>query len=111
MGEQNSPKNSNLMIFMRTLLTDGVRVCQVKAYRTELATTCLCMALTGIHDSVTHWTSTLDIANEIHDLIMMGQMLRARFNFSLPATSELLVSPLPTKHAGGPHTLWRNGQP
>ena len=86
-------------------------MCQVKAYHRELATTCLCMALTGIHDSETHWTSTLDFANEIHDLIMMGRMLRARFNFSLPATSELLVSPLPTTHAGGPHTLWRNGQP
>ena len=27
------------MIFMRALLTDGVQVCQVKAYHTELATT------------------------------------------------------------------------
>ena len=30
MGEQKSPKNSHLMMFMRALLTDGVRVCQVK---------------------------------------------------------------------------------
>ena len=35
-GEQKSPKNSHLMIFMRALLTDGVRVWQVKAYHTEL---------------------------------------------------------------------------
>ena len=59
------------MIFMRALLTDGVRVCQVRAYHTELATTCPCMALTEIHDSEIHWTSTWDIANEIHDPIMM----------------------------------------
>ena len=51
MGEHKSPKNSHLMIFMRALLTDGVQVCPVKAYRTELATTCPCMALTAIHDS------------------------------------------------------------
>ena len=72
MGEQNSPKNSHLMIFMRALLTDGVRACQVKAYHTELATPCPCMALTETHDSETHWTSTLDIANKIHDLFSQG---------------------------------------
>ena len=71
MGEQKSPKNSHLMIFMRALLTDGVRVCQVKAYHTELATTYFCMALIDIDDSETHWTSTLDIANEIHDPLMI----------------------------------------
>ena len=52
---------------MRALLTDGVRVCQVKAYHTELAITCPCMALTEIHDSEIHW----NIANEIHDPIMI----------------------------------------
>ena len=51
MGEHKSPKNSHLMIFMRALLTDGVQVCPVKAYCTELATACPCMALTEIHDS------------------------------------------------------------
>ena len=71
MGEQKSPKNSHLLIFMRALLTDGVRVCRVKAYHTELATASSCMALVEIHDSETHWTSTLDIANEIHDQIMI----------------------------------------
>ena len=35
------------MIFMRALLIDGVQVCQVKAYYTELSTTCPCMALSG----------------------------------------------------------------
>ena len=59
------------MIFMRALLTDGVRVCQVRAYHTELATTCHCMALTAIHDSEIHWTSPWDISNEIHDPIMI----------------------------------------
>ena len=58
------------MIFMRALLTAGVRVCQGKAYHTELATTHPCIALTEIHDSEIHWTSTWDIANEIHDPIM-----------------------------------------
>ena len=51
MGEQKSPKNNHLMIFMRSLLTDGVGVRQVKAYHTELA--------------------TLDTANEIHDPVMI----------------------------------------
>ena len=46
-------------------------MCQVKAYHTELATTCHCMALTAIHNSEIHWTSTWDIANEIHDPIMI----------------------------------------
>ena len=59
------------MIFMRALLTDGVRVYQVKACHTELATTCLCMALTEIHDSEMHWTSIWDMANEIHKSIMI----------------------------------------
>ena len=65
MGEQNCPKNNNTMIFMRA------RVCQVKAYHTELPTTCPCMALTEIHDSEMHWISTWDIANDIHDPIMI----------------------------------------
>ena len=79
-------------------------MCQVRAYHTELATTCHCMALTAIHDSEIHWTSTWDIANEIHgpyndtqELPDKGSdpqrgrsMLRARFNFSLPVASELL---------------------
>ena len=56
------------MIFTRALLTDGVQVRQVKAYHTELATTCPCMALTEIHDSKIHRTSTWDIANDIHEL-------------------------------------------
>ena len=59
MGEQKSPKNSHLR----------VRVCQVNAYHTELVATYPCMALIEIHSSKTHWTSTLDIANEIHDPI------------------------------------------
>ena len=46
-------------------------MCQVRAYHTELATTCHCMALTEIHNSEIHWTSTWDIANDIHDPIMM----------------------------------------
>ena len=29
------------------------------------------MALIEIHDSETHWTSTLDIGNEIHDPLMI----------------------------------------
>ena len=67
------------MIFMRALLIDGVQVCQVKAYHAELATTCPCMALTGIHDSKIHWTSTQDIANEIHDPIMIVTIYLTRF--------------------------------
>ena len=78
MGEQKSPKNSHLMIFMRSLLTDGVGVCQVNAYHTELATTCPCMALVEIHDSKTHWTLTLDTANEIHDPVMIFMVYLTR---------------------------------
>ena len=65
----------------------------------------LVLAFIEIHDSKTHWTSTLDIANGIYDPIMIFmiyltrvathnglKMLRAGFNFSLPATSELLAS-------------------
>ena len=78
MGEQTGPKNSNLMIFMRALLTDGVGVCQAKAYHTELATTCPCMVLIEVHDSETHWTSTLDIDNEIHYPIMIFMIYLTR---------------------------------
>ena len=101
MGEQKSPKNSHLVIFMRALMTDGVSVCQVKAYHTELATTCPCMALIEIHDSETH--SALDIATEImtHNNIhalpdkscnpqRVRRMLKAGFNYSLPTAFELL---------------------
>ena len=59
------------MIFMRALLTDGVRVCHVKAYHTELAATCLCVALIEIHNSEKHWTTTLDISNKMHDPIII----------------------------------------
>ena len=45
-------------------------MCQVRAYHTELATACHCMALTASYDSKIHWTSTWDIANEIHDPTM-----------------------------------------
>ena len=44
-----------------------VSVCQVKAYHTELAATCVCMALIEIHDPKTHLATA---ANEIHDPIM-----------------------------------------
>ena len=53
-------------------------MCHVKAYHTELATTCPCMALIEIHNSETHWTSTLDIANEIHDPIMIFMIYLTR---------------------------------
>ena len=53
-------------------------VCQVKAYCTELAYTCLCMALIEIYDSETHWTSTLDIDNEIHDPIIVFMIYLTR---------------------------------
>ena len=53
---------------MRALPTDGVRVHQVKAYHTELATTC---PLHGLQTEI-HWTSTWEIANEIHDPIIDG---------------------------------------
>ena len=94
-------------------------MCQVNAYYTELAATYPCMALIEIHDSETHWTSTVDIANEIHDPIMLFMiyptrvpthngldkidMFAAGFNFNLRATSELLASypaPLPTSSIG-----------
>ena len=87
------------MISMRALLTDGVRGCQVKALHRELVITCPCMSLIEIHDSETHWITTLDTANEIHSLLDQGcnpqsvrEMLRAGLKFSLPATSELLAS-------------------
>ena len=54
------------MIFMSALLTDVVSVCQLKAYHTELAATCLCTAVIEIHDPKTHLTTA---ANEIHDPI------------------------------------------
>ena len=78
MGEHKSPKNSHLMMFMRALLTDGVQVCPLKAYCTELATTCPCMALTEIHDLEVQRTSTWDIANEIHDPIMIFMIYLTR---------------------------------
>ena len=56
------------MIFMSALLTDAVSVCQLKAYHTELAATCLCMTVTEIHDPKTHLTTA---ANEIHDPITL----------------------------------------
>ena len=36
------------------------------------------MALIEIHDSKTHWISTLDIANEIHDPIMIFMIYLTR---------------------------------
>ena len=78
MGEHKSAKNSHLMIFMRALLTDRVQVCPVKAYRTELATTCPCMTLTEIHNSEIQRMSTRDIANEIHDPIMIFMICPTR---------------------------------
>ena len=66
------------MILMRALLTDRVRVCQVKAYHTELATICPRMAPVEIHDSETHWISTLDITNGIHDHIMIFMIYLTR---------------------------------
>ena len=44
-GEQMSPENSHLLIFMRALLTDWVGVCQVKACHTEVTAASLCMSL------------------------------------------------------------------
>ena len=82
-------------------------MCQVKACNTELATTCPCMGLIATQDPKVHLTHILDTANEIPDDVhglpdkscdpqrvrqRVRQMLRARFNFSLPATSELLAS-------------------
>ena len=61
MGEQKSPENSRLMIFMRVLLTDAFGVCKVKAYHTEVAATCLCMALIETHDPKTHLIPILNI--------------------------------------------------
>ena len=38
------------MIFMRTVGTDKVRLCQVKTYYTDLSVTSLWMAVNRIHD-------------------------------------------------------------
>ena len=63
MGEQNCPKN-NIMIFMSQSVSS-------KGLPHRVAYTCPCMALTEIHDSEIHWISTWDIANDIHDPIMI----------------------------------------
>ena len=65
---EKSPKNSHLMIFMRVLLTDGVRVCHIKSFHTELATSCPCTAFTEIHNSETHWTSTVTLVTRFMTL-------------------------------------------
>ena len=43
-----------------------------------MVTTCPCMALIEIHDSETRWTSTVDIANEIHNPIMIFMICLTR---------------------------------
>ena len=45
--------------------------CQVKAYHTELATTCPSMSLTETHDPKMHLIQILDIANDIYAPIMI----------------------------------------
>ena len=58
------------MIFMRTVGSGKVRLCQVKTYCTDLAVTGLCMAVNGIHDPQMCPNIKLKAANEIHNFMM-----------------------------------------
>ena len=63
--------NSNLTGFTRSLLTNAVGLCQVKAYYTELAAGRLYMAINVTNHSQMHLTLILVVVNEIHILIMI----------------------------------------
>ena len=54
----------------RSLLTNAVGLCQVKAYYTELAAASLHMAVNETNHSQMHLTLAL-VVNEIHSLIMI----------------------------------------
>ena len=58
------------MIFMRTVGTDKVRLCQVKTYHTDLAVTSLCMAVNGVLDPQICPHTMLKGINEIHSYMM-----------------------------------------
>ena len=55
------------MIFMRTVGTGKVKLCQVKAYHTDLAVTSLCMAVNWIHDPQICPNIKLKAVNDIND--------------------------------------------
>ena len=63
--------NSYLTGFTRSLLTNAVGLCRVKAYYTELAGASLYMAINETSHSQMHLTLTLVVVNEIHSLIMI----------------------------------------
>ena len=56
-------------------MTNAVRLCQVKAYHTELDAASFCMAINEIHHSQMHPTPTLVVVNKIHDLSDKGYSL------------------------------------
>ena len=58
------------MLFMKTVGTDKVRLCQVKTYHTDLAVTSLCMAVNGIHDPEICPNTNLKAVIEIHSFMM-----------------------------------------
>ena len=65
----NGLLNTYLTGFTRSLLTNAVRLCQVKAYYTKLVTASLYMAINETNHSQMHLTLTLVVVNEIHSLI------------------------------------------
>ena len=67
----NGLLNSYLTGFTRSLLTNAVRLCQVKACYTELAAVSLYMAVNETNHSQINLTLTLVVFNEIHSLIMI----------------------------------------
>ena len=90
--ETNGLLNCYLTGFTRSLLTNAIGLCQVKAYYTELAAASLYMAVNETNHSQMHLTLTLVVVNDIHSLIMIfmtcptrvRQRLTAKFRFSLP---------------------------
>ena len=78
----NGLLNSHLTGFTRSLLTNAVGLCQVKAYYTELAAASLYMAVETNHSQM-HLTLTLVVVNEIHSLIFMTHLTRVRVHEGL----------------------------
>ena len=70
------------MIFMRTVGTGKVRLCQVKTYCTDLAVVSLSMAVNGIHDPQICPSIKLKAVNEIHNFVMTSMTHLTRVTVS-----------------------------
>ena len=56
------------MTFIKALVTEALRLYQVKAYHTDLAVTSLCMAVNKIHDPQIGLNIEPKVVDEIHSL-------------------------------------------